>query len=137
MRNFTRKKISCFNELKKPENDHSTFDDSDERYLVEYKWRGDKKYPDGTILERPKTEANLARSDKTYVYSVECDGVLYYWNITQLVEREGQFEWYTKSLPATTSFKKREWVEKEIVLLDWDTADVIIDRKRDQLIKTV
>ena len=80
---------------------------------IELKCR--RKHYDTLILEKGKYDALILESSKNldipiYINSTP-DGV-YLFNLNEI-----DIKWFTKSLPATTEFKKRIWVKKEITEL--------------------
>ena len=81
---------------------------------IELKCR--RKHYDTLILEKGKYDALILESSKNldipiYINSTP-DGV-YLFNLNEI-----DIKWFTKSLPATTEFKKRIWVKKEITELE-------------------
>lgn len=81
---------------------------------IELKCR--RKHYDTLILEKSKYDAMIKECDKhldipIYINSTP-EGV-YLFNLLEI-----ELNWFTKSLPATTEFKKRMWVKKEITELE-------------------
>lgn len=85
---------------------------------IELKCR--RKHYDTLILERSKYDAIVKESDKNLdipIYINSTPEGIYLFNLNNI-----DVKWFTKSLPATTEFKKRMWVKKEIAELDINKA---------------
>tara|TARA_R110000823_G_scaffold50001_1_gene125757 strand:- start:1210 stop:1602 length:393 start_codon:yes stop_codon:yes gene_type:complete len=88
--------------------------DIEQQHRIELKCR--RKHYSTLILEKGKYDALIKESAKNsdipiYINSTP-EGV-YLFNLNNI-----EVKWYLKSLPATTEFKKRIWVKKEITELD-------------------
>ena len=80
---------------------------------IELKCR--RKHYDTLILEKSKYDAMLLESNKNLdipIYINSTPEGIYLFNLNEI-----DIKWFTKSLPATTEFKKRIWVKKEITEL--------------------
>ena len=81
---------------------------------IELKCR--RKHYSTLILEKSKYDAMLLESNKNLdipIYSNSTPEGIYLFNLNEI-----DIKWFTKSLPATTEFKKRIWVKKEITELE-------------------
>ena len=80
---------------------------------IELKCR--RKHYDTLILEKGKYDALILESSKNLdipIYINSTPEGIYLFNLNEI-----DIKWFTKSLPATTEFKKRIWVKKEITEL--------------------
>jgi hypothetical protein len=80
---------------------------------IELKCR--RKHYDTLILEKGKYDAMLLESNKNLdipIYINSTPEGIYLFNLNEI-----DIKWFKKSLPATTEFKKRIWVKKEITEL--------------------
>ena len=80
---------------------------------IELKCR--RKHYSTLILEKSKYDAMLLESNKNLdipIYINSTPEGVYLFNLNEI-----DIKWFTKSLPATTEFKKRIWVKKEITEL--------------------
>ena len=92
--------------------------DIDTRHRIELKCR--RKHYDTLILEKSKYDAMIKESEKNLdipIYINSTPKGIYLFNLYQIDQN-----WFTKSLPATTEFKKRIWVKKEITELNINKA---------------
>ena len=81
---------------------------------IELKCR--RKHYSTLILEKSKYDAMLLESSKNLdipIYINSTPEGVYLFNLNEI-----DIKWFTKSLPATTEFKKRIWVKKEITELE-------------------
>jgi len=81
---------------------------------IELKCR--RKHYSTLILEKSKYDAMLLESNKNLdipIYINSTPEGIYLFNLNEI-----DIKWFTKSLPATTEFKKRIWVKKEITELE-------------------
>jgi hypothetical protein len=81
---------------------------------IELKCR--RKHYSTLILEKSKYEALIKESAKNLdipIYINSTPEGIYLFNLNKIDSK-----WFTKSLPATTEFKKRFWVKKEITELE-------------------
>jgi hypothetical protein len=81
---------------------------------IELKCR--RKHYSTLILEKSKYEALIKESAKNLdipIYINSTPEGIYLFNLNKI-----DVKWYSKSLPATTEFKKRIWVKKEITELE-------------------
>ena len=81
---------------------------------IELKCR--RKHYDTLILEKGKYDALILESSKNLdipIYINSTPEGVYLFNLNEI-----DIKWFTKSLPATTEFKKRIWVKKEITELE-------------------
>ena len=81
---------------------------------IELKCR--RKHYSTLILEKSKYEALIKESAKNLdipIYINSTPKGIYLFNLNKIDSK-----WFTKSLPATTEFKKRIWVKKEITELE-------------------
>lgn len=93
----------------------STFDFSNDTYLIEIKSRR-KKY-DPWIIEKSKVDSNCEvaeKSNRQVLYVSEHKGTAHVWNITKLLQDDYDFGWCKRNLPRTTEFSRREWVSKDV-----------------------
>jgi hypothetical protein len=85
---------------------------------IELKCR--RKHYNTLILEKSKYDAIIKESDKNFdipIYINSTPEGVYLFNLNNI-----DIKWFIKSLPATTEFKKRMWVKKEIAELDINKA---------------
>ena len=81
---------------------------------IELKCR--RKHYSTLILEKSKYDALIKESAKNLdipIYINSTPEGIYLFNLNKV-----DINWFTKSLPATTEFKKRIWVKKEITELE-------------------
>jgi len=81
---------------------------------IELKCR--RKHYDTLILEKKKFDALILESNKNFdipIYINSTPNGIYLFNLNKI-----ELKWFIKSLPATTEFKKRIWVKKEVAELD-------------------
>jgi hypothetical protein len=81
---------------------------------IELKCR--RKHYNTLILEKSKYDALILESNKNLdipIYINSTPEGVYLFNLNGI-----ELKWFEKSLPATTEFKKRFWVKKEITELD-------------------
>ena len=81
---------------------------------IELKCR--RKHYSTLILEKSKYDALIKESAKNLdipIYINSTPEGIYLFNLNKI-----DINWFTKSLPATTEFKKRIWVKKEITELE-------------------
>lgn len=81
---------------------------------IELKCR--RKHYDTLILEKKKFDALILESNKNFdipIYINSTPNGIYLFNLNKIKPK-----WFVKSLPATTDFKKRIWVKKEVAELD-------------------
>lgn len=100
--------------------------DIDTRHRIELKCR--RKHYDTLILEKSKYDAMIKESEKNLdipIYINSTPKGIYLFNLYEVEQN-----WFTKSLPATTEFKKRIWVKKEITELDINNSKTIIEWKQ-------
>ena len=85
---------------------------------IELKCR--RKHYNTLILEKSKYDAIIKESDKNLdipIYINSTPEGIYLFNLNKI-----DIKWFTKSLPASTEFKKRMWIKKEITELDINKA---------------
>jgi hypothetical protein len=85
---------------------------------IELKCR--RKHYDTLILEKKKFDALILESNKNFdipIYINSTPNGIYLFNLNKI-----ELKWFIKSLPATTEFKKRMWVKKEITELNINKA---------------
>ena len=81
---------------------------------IELKCR--RKHYETLILEKKKFDALILESNKNFdipIYINSTPNGIYLFNLNKIEPK-----WFIKSLPATTEFKKRIWVKKEVAELD-------------------
>jgi hypothetical protein len=105
-----------YNTLVNSKNPISRWDcyDIETRNRIELKCR--RKHYDTLILEKSKYDALIKESNKHLdvpIYINSTPKGIYLFNLLEV-----ELKWYTKSLPATTEFKKRMWIKKEVTELD-------------------
>lgn len=92
--------------------------DIETQQRIELKCR--RKHYDTLILEKSKYDALIKESEKNLdipIYINSTPEGIYLFNLYNI-----EIKWFTKSLPATTEFKKRIWVKKEITELEISKA---------------
>lgn len=92
--------------------------DIETQQRIELKCR--RKHYDTLILEKSKYDALIKESEKNLdvpIYINSTPKGIYLFNLYNV-----EVKWFTKSLPATTEFKKRIWVKKEITELEISKA---------------
>ncbi len=92
--------------------------DIETQQRIELKCR--RKHYDTLILEKSKYDALIKESEKNLdipIYINSTPKGIYLFNLYNV-----EVKWFTKSLPATTEFKKRIWVKKEITELQISKA---------------
>jgi len=108
--------INHYKSLVNSKNPISRWDcyDIETQNRIELKCR--RKHYSTLILEKSKYDALIKESAKNLdipVYINSTPEGIYFFNLNKI-----QVKWYFKSLPATTEFKKRIWVKKEITELE-------------------
>lgn len=104
--------------LKKPKQKYLQFDAYDKNYIVEIKIRN--TFYANQIIEFSKYAFNslYAKSnDQTFVYAVAINGTIYVFNISKL-EKDYDFNWEWRKLPATTEFENNDNMLKYVGYLD-------------------
>ena len=92
--------------------------DIETQQRIELKCR--RKHYNTLILEKSKYDALIKESEKNLdvpIYINSTPEGIYLFNLYNV-----EVKWFTKSLPATTEFKKRIWVKKEITELEISKA---------------
>lgn len=92
--------------------------DIETQQRIELKCR--RKHYATLILEKSKYDALIKESEKNLdipIYINSTPEGIYLFNLYNV-----EVKWFTKSLPATTEFKKRIWVKKEITELEISKA---------------
>jgi len=105
-----------YNSLVNSKNPISRWDcyDINTRNRIELKCR--RTHYNTLILEKSKYDALILESDKNFdipIYINSTPKGIYLFNLNNINPT-----WFTKSLPATTEFKKRIWIKKEITELE-------------------
>lgn len=103
---------------------YCTYDAANLLYRVELKCR--RKHYDTQMIERSKVRSNT-RDNKDFLYVVSTPEGIYGFNISKLVERDYDFGWETRRLPATTDFNRNEWIDKEVGYIHVDAASYTED----------
>ena len=108
--------INHYKSLVNSKNPISRWDcyDIETQNRIELKCR--RKHYSTLILEKGKYDALIKESAKNLdipVYINSTPEGIYFFNLNKI-----EVKWYFKSLPATTEFKKRIWVKKEITELE-------------------
>jgi len=88
------------------------------KYVVELKCR--TAHYDDQFIEKNKCESN--HEERDFLYIVSTPRGVYGWDITKLVNEGYDFQWETRSLPATTTFSNRQFIDKEVGYLHIDNA---------------
>ena len=108
--------------------------DPDLGIMLEIKCRN--KHYDDTMMEKMKYDWNVEfakENDFVFLYAVsmpdEEGHKLYLFDPKDLDDKGYDFGWHTKKLPKNTTFRGREWVEKEVGYLHIDDAFVSIQEK--------
>jgi len=81
---------------------------------IELKCR--KKHYDALLLEKSKYDALVKESNKHFdvpIYINSTPEGVYLFNLNKI-----DLKWFKKSLPATSEFKNRRWVKKEVTEID-------------------
>ena len=117
--------IKGLTDLKTPIDKYSTYDASNQKYLVEYKAR--RKWFDTTQIEEDKLDRLLEEAraqDRKQVLYVVYDGVdsIHYFNITNLCNEEYDFKWTMRKCPATTDFNRNQMIDKSVGEICWTKA---------------
>ena len=95
--------------LTKAEDRYSTFDYSNDKYLLEFKSRESKFDP--WIIEQLKLDANQAIAldeCKSFIFVIECKRIIYVWNISKMVDNQFDFRFHRKQLPNYTDLDDRD-----------------------------
>ena len=77
---------------------------------IELKCR--KKHYNTLLLEKPKYDALIKESNKHFdvpIYINSTPEGIYLFNLNKI-----DLKWFEKSLPATSEFKNRRWIKKEV-----------------------
>lgn len=104
--------------LKKPKQKYLQFDAYDKNYIVEIKIRN--TFYANQIIEFSKYAFNslyAKTNDQTFVYAVAINGTIYVFNISKL-EKDYDFNWEWRKLPATTEFENNDNMLKYVGYLD-------------------
>ena len=113
--------------LQVAEDNYSSFDCFTSKSILELKCRyGDRRYPD-TMIELQKFEKNMEIAkeqgkDFFYVVYSQPHQQIFFFNVSKLCDDEYDFKWESKRCPQTTSFSRREYVEKKVGYIQWDNA---------------
>lgn len=81
---------------------------------LELKYR--HKHYDELLIEKIKYDKLMARAvahGTEAVYVSETPDGVFAFNLSKLAEPK----WFTKKLPATSNFDRREWIDKEVAVL--------------------
>ena len=108
--------INHYKSLVNSKNPISRWDcyDIETQNRIELKCR--RKHYSTLILEKSKYDALIKESAKNLdipIYINSTPEGIYFFNLNKI-----EVKWYFKSLPATTEFKKRIWIKKEITELE-------------------
>jgi hypothetical protein len=104
--------------LKKPKQKYLQFDAYDKNYIVEIKIRN--TFYANQIIEFSKYAFNslyAKTNNQTFVYAVAINGTIYIFNISKL-EKDYDFNWEWRKLPATTEFENNDNMLKYVGYLD-------------------
>jgi hypothetical protein len=104
--------------LKKPKQKYLQFDAYDKNYIVEIKIRN--TFYANQIIEFSKYAFNslyAKTNDQTFVYAIAINGIIYVFNISKL-EKDYDFNWEWRKLPATTEFQNNDDMLKYVGYLD-------------------
>tara|TARA_R110002012_G_scaffold292225_2_gene487203 strand:- start:454 stop:855 length:402 start_codon:yes stop_codon:yes gene_type:complete len=115
--------------LKKPKQKYLQFDAYDKNYIVEIKVRN-ANY-DKQIIEFSKYAFNSKYAkinDQIFVYAVAIKDIIYIFNISKL-EKDYDFKWEWRKLPATTEFKNNANMLKYVGYLNLADAVTTIKIK--------
>ena len=115
--------------LKKPKQKYLQFDAYDKNYIVEIKVRN--THYDRQIIEFSKYAFNSKYAkinDQTFVYAVAIKNIIYIFNISKL-EKDYEFKWEWRKLPATTEFKNNDNMLKYVGYLNLADAVTTIKIK--------
>jgi hypothetical protein len=117
--------------LKKPKQKYLQFDAYDKNYIVEIKIRN--TFYANQIIEFSKYAFNslyAKTNDQTFVYAIAINGIIYVFNISKL-EKDYDFNWEWRKLPATTEFQNNDDMLKYVGYLD--IKDAVTEIKYDQI----
>jgi len=91
-------------------------------HRIELKCRK-KHYPEGLMIEKIKYEAILRKCDDNLdipIYINSTPSGIYRFNLYKV-----KTDWHLKRLPRTTEFDKRDWIDKEVAMLDVIDAEIL------------
>ena len=98
-------------ELKSTKSDRfCPYDAYDDVYTVELKCR--RTHYNTQMIEEQKIK-NL-HPGKELLYVVSTPAGIYSFNVSELLKSGYDFSWETRRLPATTDFKRKQWVDKVV-----------------------
>ena len=99
--------------IKPSEYEYNRFDAEDELNIYEIKVRS--KYYEETFIEFDKYSYNVMYAqefDKIFIYIVQMENTIYFFNVSKLYMSGYNFNWQTKKLNRSTEFKNEEQIEK-------------------------
>ena len=109
--------------------------DAEQGLMLEIKCRN--RHYDDTLLEKSKYEWNkqfAIDNDFEFLYAVSMPHKeghkVYIFDPVNMDEKDYDFKWHTKKLPAKTDFGGSEWIDKEVGYLHIDDALVSLEEKR-------
>ena len=108
------------------EDPYCRWDAESDKYVVEYKSRT-QFFPETTLIEKDKFDACMAVEGKQFLYVV-FDGMnkVHIFNVSELVEKDYDFQWHTRECNKTTQFGPITRKDKYVGLLNWKDAKVAL-----------
>ena len=104
--------------------------------FVELKWRFDKQWPQGTMLEYYKYCHMKTLGHANQFYAVHCQGLIYVFFINKLVAEGFEFDWYDKLCNFTTNLQKGtdgQKIYKTQCDIPWHLASAVMDLQGNRL----
>ena len=119
--------IESLSDLKWSKDKYSSFDAYNDLAIVEFKYRH-QAYAD-TLIEKMKYENLKALcSGKIALYIVEAEDTIYIFNLNRLHKAGWDYKWEMRDCNATTHFNNKNKKPKMVGYIDWEQADITIDR---------
>ena len=102
------------------------YDGYNDDFIIEHKWRK-SKYDGNTLIEKQKYDRNI-NEGRRFIYAITVGNELYLFDLTAKTAEDYDFGWKVEKgkHPATTSFSRRERVDKETGYINFDQAKFVI-----------
>tara|TARA_Y100001973_G_C5203172_1_gene339390 strand:+ start:2901 stop:3341 length:441 start_codon:yes stop_codon:yes gene_type:complete len=103
---------------------YERYDASSDTHLLEVKDRGDIAYND-LIIEFDKFAYNRTYgllTNRKFWYANKINGLVYVWDINDLISRKYEFNWAWSKLPSNTEFANGDLIDKYAGLVHKDDA---------------
>ena len=129
-------------DLKMSTDKYSKYDCSNDRMVIELKYRTSKYGPsnyNSTVIERAKYSGlantyNVTR--KIPIYAVQAESKIYLFNLLQLARDKYDFQWGLQgNFNTTTHFANTTKRDKEVGYIEWDKAIKVIELDEEEITK--